>query len=167
MEATLRRVPLRRALTWAAWLALAAAAAGCSGSSHGPGAGSRQSPPPQPQQAYAIARKEFGLLAGGGWAQAWSLWTASAQHAVPQAEFVRVNTACRPLVGVPYTIDNSTVDNATTVRIAWHRGAATGSSTMLYQAGQWRFGPDAGTLADYRLGADALVRHRRAAGSCH
>jgi len=137
------------------------------GSGGGVHAGAGGPTPPQPQQAYAVARQEFGLLAGGGWAGAWDLWTADARQAVPQAEFVQVNTACRPAVGVPYVIDGSSVASPTSVRITWHRADATGSDTLLYQSGRWRFAPDARTMADYRLGAEQLIRRRRAAGSCH
>lgn len=151
-------------------------AAACAGTHGGTGPGATAGPgrggpggthPPQPQQAYALAQKEFGLLAGGGWAQAWSLWTTGAQRAVPQAEFVRVNTACRPVLGVPYLIDDSAVAGPAAVRIGWHRAGARGSNTLVHQGGRWRFTPDARTLADYRLGADRLIRQRRAAGSCH
>ncbi|MBY8882823.1 hypothetical protein [Actinacidiphila acidipaludis] len=122
---------------------------------------------PQAGQALAVARQEFGLLSGGGWAQAWDLWTPTAQRAVPQAEFVRVNTECRPPVGVPYVIDASSVPDPTTVRVDWHRADTTGSATLSYRAGRWRFAPDARTLADYRPGADRLIQNRTAAGSCH
>jgi hypothetical protein len=157
----------------AAGLALLTVAAVRSGAAHhgdgsgdGTGSGPGATAPPQPQQAEAVARQEFGLLAGGGWAQAWDLWTAGAQQAVPQAEFVRVNTACRPVVGVPYVIEGSTPTDPATVRIVWHRAGTTGSNTLLYQSGRWRFAPDARTLSDYRLGADRLITRRRSAGSC-
>ena len=126
-----------------------------------------QPPLPQTQQADSVASAEFGSLAGGGWAQAWNLWADSAQHVMSQADFVRLNTECRPVLGVPYVIDASTKVNRTTVRVDWHRAAATGSDTLVYQAGEWRFIPDPGSLADYRLGVDRLVKQRRAAGSCH
>ena len=113
----------------AACLALATMAAVRSGQAHPGGrapAGAGGPTPPQPQQAYALARQEFGLLSGGGWAQAWGLWTASAQQAVPQAEFVHVNTACRPAMGQLYAIDGSSVTDSTTVRVTWHRAGTTG-----------------------------------------
>lgn len=171
-EGTLHRVPKRWVVLGTACLALVTVAAVRSGPSHhdpdaGVNTGSGGPTPPQSQQAYAVARQEFGLLSGGGWAQAWDLWTASAQRTVPQAEFVRVNTACRPAIGVPYVIDSGTVTDPTTVRITWHRADVTGSNSLLYQSGHWRFAPDAGTVADYRLGADRLIEQRRAAGSCH
>ena len=170
----MQRVPKRWLVLAAAGLTLLTVAAVRSGPSHHGGgsaagirAGTGGPTPPQPQQASAVARQEFGLLAGGGWAQAWELWTADAQQAVPRAEFVHVNTACRPALGVPYVIDSSTPTDPATVRIAWHRAGATGSNSLLYQSGRWRFAPDARTVSDYGLGADRLIRSRRSAGSCH
>jgi hypothetical protein len=54
----------------------------------------------------------------------------------------------------------------TTVRVDWHRATANGSNTLVYRAGRWRFVPDPGALADYRLGVDRLVLRRRAEGAC-
>lgn len=170
----MRRASWRRTVLATACLTLVTATAGACSSTHNGGgthagspAAGNATPPPQPQQAYSVAQKEFGLLSGGGWAAAWNLWTSSAQQAVSQAEFVHVNSACRPALGVPYVIDDSTVADPATVRIAWHRASARGVNSMVYQGGRWRFAPDARTLADYRLGADRLIGQRRAAGSCH
>jgi hypothetical protein len=143
--------------------------AGCSGPTRI--GGPTQQPWPQSAQADAVAADEFGRLAGGGWAQAWELWSGSAQLVLDQAGFVRLNTECRPVLGIPYVIDRSTTVDRNTVRVDWHRatdgGVASGSNTLVHQAGKWRFNPDPGSLAEYRLGVDALVRQRRAAGTCH
>ncbi|MCX4751536.1 hypothetical protein OG455_39570 [Kitasatospora sp. NBC_01287] len=171
----MRRAPNRRTATGVTALALITVATGCTSQpGHSAPAGP---PPPQSRQAASVASEEFGLLAGGGWAQAWSLWTDSAHQVISQADFVRLNTECRPVPGVPYVVDRTTIVDSTTVRIDWHRadatggnptgGNATGSNTLLYQAGRWQFVPDAASLADYRLGVDQLVQKRRAAGSCH
>ncbi|MFC1411788.1 hypothetical protein ACEZCY_21265 [Streptacidiphilus sp. N1-12] len=146
-------------------VAVVAAVGGCSSSPRH--SGPTAPPLPQTMQADSVASEEFGLLAGGGWAQAWDLWTAGARQVITQADFVRLNTECRPLLGVPYVIDTSTKVDPTTVRVDWHRAAATGSNTLVYQDGTWQFVPDPGSLTDYRLGVDKLVGQRRAAGSCH
>ncbi len=169
MEPALRREPNRPAAAGVTALALLAVAATAAGCSSAPAQGAGRPTPPQPQslQADAVASQEFGQLAGGGWAQAWSLWADSAQQAISQAEFVRLNTECRPLTGAPYVIDRSTTVDPATVRVDWHRSGSTGSNTLVYQAGTWRFTPEASALAEYRLGVDELVRQRKAAGSCH
>lgn len=148
-------------------VALAAVAAGCA-STAGPGTPRTPSSPPQPQtlQAEAVATQEFGLLAGSGWAQAWSLWSESAQQAISQADFTRLNTECPSALGIPYVIDRSTKVDQNTVRIGWRRGDASGSNTLVHELGRWRFVPDPEALADYRLGPDALIERRKAAGGC-
>lgn len=146
---------------------LAVAAVG--GCSAGPARPARAGTPPVPQsfQAESVARQEFGLLAGGGWAQAWSLWDSSGQQAITQADFVELNTECRPALGVPYVIDQSDKVDQDTVRVDWHQGSLRGSNTVVYTLGSWRFVPDAASLTAYRTGVDRLVTARRAAGSCH
>jgi hypothetical protein len=114
-----------------------------------------------------VASREFGLLAGGGWAQAWDLWSDSARQALGQADFVKLNTECRPVLGEPYVIDTATAVDPATVRVDWHRAEATGSDTVVYQDGAWHFVPDAASLAAYRLGVERVVRQRKAAGECH
>ena len=161
----MRHEPYRRARVGAGALLLSTVIGGCSGS---PGHSGPTAPPmPQTLQADSVASEEFGLLSGGGWAQAWGLWTASARQVITQADFVQLNTECRPVLGTPYVIDHSTKVNATTVQIEWHRATTTGSNTLVYQAGRWRFVPDPGSLAGYRLGVDKLVERRRAAHACH
>ncbi|MFE9425705.1 hypothetical protein ACFYNO_22365 [Kitasatospora sp. NPDC006697] len=155
----------RAALTLAA-VSAAALLAGCG--SAGSTASAPTTPPmPQTFQAEAVARQEFGLLAGGGWIQAWSLWDATSQQAISGNDFAKLNTECKPAVGIPYVIDKSTKLDQDTVRVDWHHGADTGSNTLAYQQGKWRFTPDATALAAYRTGVDQLVQQRQAAGSCH
>ncbi|AUG82126.1 hypothetical protein CFP65_7554 [Kitasatospora sp. MMS16-BH015] len=161
----MRRDPHRRSLPRLAALALLTAAVGCSAAP----APRRAAAPPMPQTlaAEAVATQEFGLLAGGGWAAAWNLWPTTAQQAFSQAEFIRLNTECRPLLGLPYVIDQTAKLDPDTVRVDWHRADTTGSNTVVHQDGRWHFTPDPATLTSYRLGVDQLISQRRAAGSCH
>lgn len=175
--AVLRRKTLRSAASvagpvpvsvrmWACVLATAGVAvAGCSSAARPRDPG--PAPEPQVLQAASVASREFGQLAGGGWAQAWSLWSDSARATLSQADFVRLNTECRPALGQPYVIDATTSVDATTARVDWHRGSVTGSDSLVYEGGAWRFVPDAATLAEYRLGVEQLVGRRKAAGQCH
>ena len=165
-----------RALGW--WVLLAAvvvvvavnaALAGWSRGStaHGGGGTASERSGPSMVQARSVATQEFGQLSGGGWAQAWGLWSAAGQAALSEADFVRLNTECRPALGEPYIVDTATDLDATTVQVAWHQGSTTGNSTMVYQGGAWKFQPDAQTLAAYRGGVAAVVAERKAAGQCH
>ncbi|MFC8448723.1 hypothetical protein [Kitasatospora sp. NPDC057223] len=157
----------RRAVVGFTAVALAAVAAGCASTSqHSAPSAPPQPPQPQSLQAEGVASQEFGLLAGSGWAQAWSLWSESAQQAISQADFVRLNTECPTALGVPYVIRHSTTVDQNTVLIAWNRAGTTGSSTLVHESGRWRFVPDDESLAEYRLGPDALVQQRKAAGAC-
>ncbi|QMU71573.1 hypothetical protein [Streptacidiphilus sp. P02-A3a] len=164
-EWTVRHERYRRACLGVGALLLGTVVGGCSGPPRQSGPSAQ--PMPQTLQADSVASEEFGLLAGGGWAQAWDLWADSARQVLTQADFVRLNTECRPVLGTPYVIDSSTKVDSTTVRIDWHRATATGSDTLSYQAGKWRFLPDPASLADYRLGVAKLVERRRAAHACH
>lgn len=134
--------------------------------SHGSASASAVSGPSM-VRARSVATQEFGLLSGGGWGQAWGLWSAAGQAALSEADFVRLNTECRPALGEPYIVDNATNLDATTVRIDWHQGSTTGSGTVVYEGGTWKFQPDAQTLAAYRGGVAAVVAERKAAGECH
>lgn len=122
---------------------------------------------PSMVRARAVATQEFGLLSGGGWAQAWGLWSAAGQAVLGQADFVRLNTECRPALGEPYIVDAATDVDATSVRIDWHQGSRTGSSSVVYEGGAWRFQPDTQTLASYRGGVAAVLAEQKAAGACH
>lgn len=134
--------------------------------SHGGSGGSGASGPSM-VRARSVAAQEFGLLSGGGWGQAWALWSAAGQAAMSEADFVRLNTECRPVLGEPYVVDSATDVGATDVEVAWHQGTTTGSSTVVFESGAWRIQPDAQTLAAYREGVAALVAERKAAGRCH
>ncbi|MFI0939685.1 hypothetical protein [Streptomyces sp. NPDC021020] len=158
------RVPKRWVALGVAAAAVATAAAVRSGgSAHGENGADAAAG----QQALAVARQEFGRLSGGDWAGAWQLWTAAAQQAVPQEEFVRVNTQCRPALGVPYVLGTGSRTGPEAFRVEWTHAGAAGSSTLQLAAGRWHFAPDPQTLADFRLGADHVVQQRRASGSCH
>lgn len=122
---------------------------------------------PSMVRARSVAAQEFGLLSGGGWAQAWALWSAAGQAAIGEADFARLNTQCRPALGEPYLVDTATDIDATHVSVAWHQGSKTGSSTMVFEGGAWKYQPDAQTLADYRQGVAAVAAERKAAGQCH
>lgn len=167
MDSTNARKRARaRTAAVAAAAALAGGLAGCSGSGAGPGPAAASSQA-QNMQAEAVATEEFGLLAGGGWAQAWSLWAPASQHLVGQSVYVQVNKACPAALGVPYVIEKTAPDGAGTVRVTWQRAAATGTSILVYEDGSWRFVPDTAEVAQYQLGADRAIAQRKAAGGCH
>jgi len=126
-------------------------------------------PAPEPdfRQGVSVAQRELGLLSGGGWAQAWTLWSDGARSTLSQPDFVRLNTECRPALGVPSIIDSTATADATTVTVTWHQASTKGTATVVFENGAWRFVPDPVTLAGYRRGVAALLSERKAAGQCH
>jgi len=151
-------VMLVTGLLMAVWLA------GCSARS-GP-ASPAGTAGPQGAQAEAVADQEFGLLAAGDWPGAWKLWTDSAKHVLSESAYVRLNTECRPRLGVPYVIWQAQRTGATTVLVRWTRGTARGSNAMLYQQGGWKYAPSAADLAAYQRGIGQLVTTRKAEQEC-
>lgn len=157
----------RRVLIIGALLAAGLGVAGCgTGASSAP-ATSKGMPPPQALAGQSLAQREFGLLSGGDYGGAWDLWAAPAQQVLDRSSFVALNTQCRPALGEPYTITSVRADSGTVLTVFWRHGSATGTSSVIYQANQWRFAPGPDELADYRLGVPAVVAKRKAAGQCH
>lgn len=135
----------------------AALAAGCAtGSATSAESGATPSGP-DPHQAQAVADREFGLLAGGGWGAAWDLWTASARRAVSRADFVRIDSACRPWLGQPFTIAEVSWPNTGHLTVKWEHAGTSGTSAVVDQDGAWRFQPDPATLAVYSSGVTAAL----------
>jgi hypothetical protein len=151
-------VMLFTGLLAAVWLA------GCSArSGPAPPAGTSG---PQGAQAEAVADQEFGLLAAGDWPGAWKLWTGSAKHVLSESGYVRLNTECKPRLGVPYVIWQAQRTGATTVLVRWTRGTARGSNAMLFELGAWKFAPSAADLAAYQRGVGQLVTTLKAEQAC-
>lgn len=140
-------------------------AAGCA-SAAGSAADDTSPPAPRPGHATAVAQREYGSLSGAGWGAAWDLWTPAAQRAITRAGYVHVNTVCPPHLGVPYIITGTRSVNATTVRVRYRHGHRTGTNTVRYIAGRWRFAPGPTLLRRLRRGPAKLIAKRRAAGRC-
>jgi hypothetical protein len=116
--------------------------------------------------AKGIAQAELGMLAGGDWAGAWELWTTSAKQAMSKADFIALNKECQPKLGVLYEIQDVKPVAALAVAVSWQHAATKGSGTMKYENGSWHYEPDATQLADYRMGAKALIAKRKADKTC-
>lgn len=134
--------------------------AGCTGTAAEPAA------PPQTLAGRNVARTEFGRLSGSDFGGAWDIWSPGAQRVIDRADFVALNTQCRPAIGQPYVITGVVGDSATRITVHWRTGQRTGTDDVAYQGNRWRFVPGADEQADYRLGVAALVARRRAAGQC-
>lgn len=146
--------------------ALACALAGCSSSGGGGNQAAAAASASQVMEAQAVATREFGLLSGGGWAQAWGLWAEASQHIVGEGVYVQVNKACPAALGVPYVIEKTAPDGADTMQVTWQHGTSTGTNVLVYEHGSWRFVPDPEDLTPYQLGATQAVAQLKAAGRC-
>jgi hypothetical protein len=67
--------------------------------------------------------------------------------------------------GLAFTVSNARIEGDMAI-INAKRGGVDFSYEMRYEEGQWRFQPDAGSLADYAKGADKLIAEKKAAGEC-
>jgi hypothetical protein len=162
-----------------AWLVLTLG--GCAGASKPPDApapANRAAEATGELAARTTAQTEFGLLAGGDYAQAWDLWSAAAQHMITRADFISLNTLCPVGLGVAATVTAALPISSTEVLIQWQRPALsegdqpgstglgsgrTGRIRMIYVGGVWRFEP---ADADLHGGVQAQLARRRAAHQC-
>jgi hypothetical protein len=139
-------------------LAVAGCLAGCSGgepraTATGPGSAAsanRAAGARGTAAAQATAQTEFGLLAGGDFAGAWDLWSATAQATISRPDFVRLNTTCPPPRGIPTSIVEVRMLDDSTAVVSWRQATTTGTSRLVYAAGAWRYEPGQSTLDKYR-----------------
>lgn len=148
---------------------------GCGGESAPSAAPQEPAPaasaPAQPQTEEAVreaAQEHVDAYVSGDYAGAWESWSNSAKKVLDQAGYVRLNELCPQLAeGVPMKVDAVRLNAAKTVAVVrFERLGFKFSYKYLYEDGRWRFQPDAETIADYRLGAEALAAKRKREGSC-
>ncbi|GAB3871758.1 hypothetical protein ACFPIJ_03145 [Dactylosporangium cerinum] len=110
--------------------------------------------PQDTQTAQVTAEQVFDNLSDGDWAGAWELWTDTAQSAIAKDAYVDLVSTCTALQG-DYVVTGVTPVDDSTATVKWTRtpasgSAASGANTIKYQKGQWRFEPDATSLAAFR-----------------
>ncbi|MEV4511483.1 hypothetical protein AB0K00_21220 [Dactylosporangium sp. NPDC049525] len=110
--------------------------------------------PQDAQTAQVTAEQVFDNLSDGDWAGAWELWTDTAQSAIAKDAYVDLVSTCTALQG-DYVVTGVTPVDDSTATVKWTRtpagGSATsGTNTIKYQNGQWKFEPDATALAAFR-----------------
>jgi hypothetical protein len=149
------------ALAVIAPLVLTGVLAGCSDSKKEPGEPTADRPtvevtaqPQDAQTAQVTAEQVFENLSSGDWAGAWELWTDSAQSSVAKDAYVDLVSTCTGLQG-QYVVTGLTPVDDSTATVKWTRtpagGSATsGTNTIKYQNGHWRFEPDPAALAAFK-----------------
>jgi hypothetical protein len=148
----------RAALAAALVVLAASTVAGCSDSGHavtatGPGSAAsanRAAGARGTAAAQATAQTEFGLLAGGDFAGAWDLWSATAQAAISRPDFVRLNAICPPPRGIPTSIVEVRMLDDSSAVVSWRQASTTGTSRLVYAGGAWRYEPEQSTMDKYR-----------------
>ncbi|MBQ1028854.1 hypothetical protein ACIP95_07435 [Micromonospora parva] len=116
--------------------------------------------------AKALAQREFDTYAAGDWKGAWDLWTSEGKAAISRDEYARLHTECKTITGLTFEITTSRLEGADTAIVNYKRSIAAGSSEVRYVDGQWRYQPDAESMADYAKGVDKVIAEGRASGRC-
>ncbi|RZU77616.1 hypothetical protein EV384_6347 [Micromonospora kangleipakensis] len=118
------------------------------------------------EAAKTAAQKEFDAYAAGDWKGAWDLWTAEGKAAISRDEYARLHTECKTITGLTFEITGTRLEGEGKAVVTWKRSIVAGTADMRYEDGQWRYQPDADSMADYAKGVDKVLAERRAAGSC-
>lgn len=111
--------------------------------------------PQDAQSAQVTAEQVFDNLTEGDWAGAWDLWTDNAKTAIGKDAYVDLVSTCTAQQG-DYVVTGVTPVDDSTATIKWSHTPAggtadqSGTSTVRYQNGAWRFEPDAAALAAYK-----------------
>jgi len=111
---------------------------------------------PQDAQAAQVAAEQvFDNLSEGDWAGAWDLWTDNAKTAIAKDAYVDLVPTCTAQQG-DYMVTAVTPVDDSTATVKWRHTptgsttSLTGTSTVRYQGGAWKFEPDATALTAYR-----------------
>ncbi|GAA0721488.1 hypothetical protein Drose_07715 [Dactylosporangium roseum] len=136
--------------------------AGCSGKTDEAGESADDRPTvevtAQPQDAataQVTAEQLFDSLSDGDWAGAWDLWTDNAKAAIGKDAYVDLISTCATQQG-NYLVTAVTPVDDSTATIKWSHTPTgstnnqTGTSTVRYQDGAWRFEPDPAQLAAFK-----------------
>jgi hypothetical protein len=110
--------------------------------------------PQDVQSAQVAAEQVFDNLSEGDWAGAWDLWTDNAKTAIGKDAYIDLVSTCTGQQG-QYQVTGVTPVDDSTATVKWSHtptgGAAmTGTSTVKYQNGAWRFEPDPAALTAYK-----------------
>lgn len=117
------------------------------------------------EAAQRMAQAEMDAFTSGDYAGAWDLWSARGKSAISRTDYIRLNTECKPLQGLPFVIKSIRPEGDGAVFIA-ERGGLTFSFALVFEDHGWRFIPPAENLAGYAKGVDALIAEKKAADSC-
>ena len=168
-----------RAATITATLIALTAPLGCSdgagGAAEPPAGGEATTTTPassaEPRTEAAVrtaATEEFDSYAAGDYGAAWDLWSAAGKKAVSRTNYLRLHRLCPPMTGgIRFEIQKVTMDSDRSAHVRVSRLIAVFTYRFVYEAGRWRFVPDADSMRDYRTKTvEQMAAERRAQGGC-
>jgi hypothetical protein len=118
---------------------------------------------------HAAAVEEFDSFAAGDYGATWDLYYAKAQQAISRTDYQRLLKLCPdPAAGVKFQIEKVTLDNDHQAHVRVSRlGLAVATYHLVYEAGHWKFIPDAQAMSDYRSKTvEEMAADQRAQGGC-
>lgn len=117
----------------------------------------------------AAAQEEFDSYASGDYGATWDLFYAPAKKLITRTEYMHLFDLCPDIAaGARFTIEKVTLDSDREAHVRVSRlGIAVISYQFVYEAGHWRFVPDAESMRDYRTKTvQQMAADRRAQGGC-
>lgn len=154
-----------------ALLAVGLALTGCT--SNAAGDPPAIAPPPAPvaepktvEAAKAAAQREFDYYAAGDWGGTWDLWTKAGKAAFSREDYIRLHTTCKTITGPTFEITGARLEGDSKAVVNYKRLTFADTGTMVYEGAAWRWQPQPEDMKDYATGVDAMLKKRRAEGSC-
>lgn len=116
----------------------------------------------------AAANEEFDAYASADYGAAWDQWYAPAKKLISRANYMRLFELCpAPAAGVRFQIEKITMDSDREAHVRVVRLIAVFTYRFVYEAGHWRFVPEADSMRDYRTKSiEQMVAEHRAQGAC-
>ena len=162
--------PIRRfgalGLTAAAALTLVTA---CSGDDEPAGnAAPAAAGGPEPktvESAKIAAQTVFDRFAGGDFAGAWDMYTATGKQSISKDDYVKLNQACSRK-GLAIQLTSARLEGTDKAIVIAKQLVAAQSYTMAYENNAWKLEPAKQGLALYKLGAAKAIAAQKKAGTC-
>lgn len=115
--------------------------------------------------AKLAAQTVFDRFAGGDFAGAWDMYTATGKQAISKADYVELNQVCSRK-GLAIQLTSARMDGPDRAVVIAKQLAAAQSYTMRYEATAWKLEPAPAGLALYQQGAVKAIAAQKKAGTC-
>ena len=115
--------------------------------------------------AKAAAQTVFDRFAGGDFAGAWEMYTATGKQAITKADYIKLNETCARR-GLAIELSSARMEGADKAIVIAQQMAATQSYLMVYEGQNWKLEPAKEGLALYKQGAVKAIADQKKAGTC-